>query len=88
MIETENRMVPMNCTVDLARQNKLSVASSVTGIGKSELIRYMIDCLEKELGNLENPDPRKLERLQAYCNTRGITKGTLPRGRKPSRQKS
>jgi hypothetical protein len=85
MVETENRMEPVNFTVDLERQGKLRSAAAITGIGQSELVRYMIDRLERELGDLENPNPKALKRVVTYCNRRRITKGTIPRGRPRTR---
>lgn len=82
-LETENRMVPLNLTVDLARQNKLRTAASTTNIPMSELVRYMIDQLEKNLGAMDDPDPAALAELKQYCEQLAKTKGTVPRGRKP-----
>jgi hypothetical protein len=76
-------MVPLNLTVDLERQNKLRMASSATSITMSELVRYMIDRLEKDLGSMDNPDPEALAELKRYCEQLALTKGTVPRGRKP-----
>jgi hypothetical protein len=83
MAETQNRMAPLNLTVDLERQNKLRMASSATNITMSELVRYMIDRLEKDLGAMDDPDPGALAELKQYCEQLAKTKGTVPRGRKP-----
>jgi hypothetical protein len=83
MIETENRMMPLNLTVDLERQNKLRMAASATNITMSELVRYMIDQLEKDLGAMDNPEPCALAELKKYCEQLAKTKGTVPRGRRP-----
>jgi post-segregation antitoxin (ccd killing protein) len=83
MVETENRMAPLNVTVDLERQNKLRTAALTTNISMSELVRYMIDQLEKDLGRLDNPDPAAVAELKTYCEQKGLTKGTVPRGRRP-----
>lgn len=82
-VETVNRMAPLNLTVDLERQNKLRKAASTTKITMSELVRYMIDQLEKNLGCLDNPDPDALAELKMYCEQLAVTKGKVPRGRKP-----
>lgn len=83
MVETENRMAPLNLTVDLERQNKLRTAASTTNIPMSELVRYMIDQLENKLGSMDDPDPGALAELKRYCEQLAMTKGTVPRGRRP-----
>jgi hypothetical protein len=76
-------MAPLNLTVDLERQNKLRTAATATNIPMSELVRYMIDQLERSLGNMDDPDPEALAELKRYCEQLAMTKGTMPRGRKP-----
>lgn len=83
MAATENRMAPLNLTVDLERQNKLRRAASAANIPMSELVRYMIDQLELSLGSMDDPDPGALAELKQYCEQLARTKGTVPRGRRP-----
>lgn len=83
MIETENRMAPLNVTVDLERQNKLRRVASAAKIPVSELVRYMIDQLERSLGRMDDPDPEALAELKKHCEQLALTKGTVPRGRRP-----
>lgn len=81
--ETENRMAPLNLTVDLARQKKLRTAASATKISMSELVRYMIDQFERQLVSMNDPNPEALAELKRYCEQLALTKGTVPRGRRP-----
>ncbi len=77
-----NRMRPLNLTIDLERQAKLRRAASATNIPMSELVRYLIDRLERDLGSLDDPDPGALAELRTYCELLAVTKGTVPRGRR------
>jgi hypothetical protein len=54
----------------------------------SELVRYLIDRLERDLGSLDDPDPGALAELRTYCDLLAVTKGTVPRGRRPLAAKS
>lgn len=88
IIKTENRMVPLSLTVDLERQDKLRSAAISANLPMSELVRYMIDKLEEKLGDVEHPNPRALAELKKHCEQLAITKGTVPKGRKPLIKKS